>query len=77
MAALVDDDHGVACRVEMLGHAVPEARVGRQAVDEHEGRRRSIAGPHLDVQLDTRRDHDAPLDHVLPTIPPAPSWRQS
>ena len=63
VAALIDDDHGVARRVKMLGHAVPEPRVGREAVDEHEGHRRPIADPHLDVQLDTRRDRDAPLDH--------------
>ena len=64
MAALVDHDHRVAGCVEVLGYAVPESRVGRQTMDEHEGNGRLVADPDLDVQLDTRGDHDATLDRL-------------
>ena len=63
MPALIDHDHRVAGFVEAFGHAVPEPRVGREAVHEHEGRRDTTARSHLDMQLDARCDRDAPLVH--------------
>jgi len=64
MPALIDRHRRVARRVKMLRDAVPQPRVGREAVDEHEGGRRPIPGTHLDVQLDAWSDRDAPLDHL-------------
>ena len=61
VTALVDGEHAVAERVEPLGHAVPETDVGRQPVDEHEGRGARVAEPLLDVQRDSGRHFDAPL----------------
>jgi len=62
VAALIDRDHGVARRVKMLGHAVPQPGVGRQPVNEDEGDGVGISAPLLDVQRDARRDHNASLD---------------
>ena len=50
MAALVHRHHRVAAAMEILGDAVPQAEVRRQAVDEHEGRRPGRAGALLDVK---------------------------
>jgi hypothetical protein len=53
----------VAGGVKVLGHTVPEPRVGGQAMNEHERSRTAIAESYLDVQLDPGRDDDTPLDH--------------
>ena len=52
----------VAERVEALGHAVPQADIGRQPVDEHEGRRARVAEALLHVQGNSGRHFDASLD---------------
>ena len=61
VATLVDGDHRVAARVQGLRHAVPEAEVRGQPVDQDEGRRLRVAVAPLDVEGDAGGDGHAHL----------------
>ena len=56
VAALIESDDRVAACVQTLGHRVPQAEVGRQAMDEHEGYGVRIAVIPLHVERDVRCD---------------------
>ena len=68
VAPLVEGHDRVAGGAQSLPHPVPEPQVGREPVDEHEGRPGRVAGPPLDVETDAPLHHhacrDRPLDRV-------------
>src|SRR5262245_63799556 len=66
VAALIDRDHRVTTRVEVLGDTVPEAKIRRQSVDENEGDRGRLPRVLLDLKTHTRCDLETPLERRCP-----------
>ena len=61
VAPLIQRDDRVAAGPKILGDAVPQAEVRREAVDQHERRRAGISLASLHVEPDVRRHLDPKL----------------